>query len=193
MEEAGRQPQVSVWRLEFQFKRQVLDELGILRIPAFLDHLGGLWRYGTDKWLRLSIPSKTETNQSRWPIHPLWDCLSQIDWNSPSSASLVRVQSARVPSDTTLFVNGFAAITSFMAREGITNLEQGFTAFLASASNHHNVSSPERDPDRDFSRYVKTKVALKGKRYNTIPNQNPLESVRTKVSAENYRNLRDGE
>lgn len=187
--DTGWQEGQTVWRLEFQFKRQVLGELGVIKTTELLASLGGLWQYATETWLRLTIPHETDTNQTRWPTHPIWQCLANIDWETPAVPTLARVRTTRIPSDETLFVNGLGPITSFMAREGITELKEGFRQFLAGATDHHDTDVFSGG----FARYIKTKVALKGKKYNSIRNENPKEAALTKAQAETYRKQRDGE
>lgn len=69
--EAGWDGEQAVWRLEFQFKREVLDQLGLSSVPGVLGNLNGLWSYATTEWLKLTIPSESDQTRSRWPIHPL--------------------------------------------------------------------------------------------------------------------------
>jgi hypothetical protein len=71
-----------VWRLEFQFRRTALRQLGIRRFASLLKTLGGLWQYATQNWLRLTCPIPTDKTQSRWPAHPLWEALSAADWGT---------------------------------------------------------------------------------------------------------------
>ena len=79
-----------VWRIEYKFKREVLNDLkqgekfhGIdnaYELPALL---GVLWAYAAgqvqggpdglpDGWLRCVVPNVSDKNRSRWPTHPQW-------------------------------------------------------------------------------------------------------------------------
>ena len=69
-----------VWRLEFELKREVLTQKGISKLYQVINHLNGLWSYGTTEWLRLTLPSEDDQTRSRWVTHPLWDLLSSVDW-----------------------------------------------------------------------------------------------------------------
>jgi len=86
--EAGWDAVQPVWRLEFQFNREVLDQLGLNSLPGVLDNLNGLWSYVTTEWLKLTIPSDTDKTRSRWPIHPLWMDVAPIDWEGNGGALL---------------------------------------------------------------------------------------------------------
>ncbi len=79
-----------VWRVEYKFKREVLNELkqgdkfhgidDVYELPALL---AVLWAYAAgqvqggcdglpDGWLRCVVPSEGDKNRSRWPTHPQW-------------------------------------------------------------------------------------------------------------------------
>ena len=53
---AGWEVESRVWRLEFELKRDVLAQLGSTYLSDVLPVLGGLWRYATTGWLRLTVP-----------------------------------------------------------------------------------------------------------------------------------------
>lgn len=60
----GWKPGETVWRLEFQFRRAVLKELGVFAFTDLLEKLGGLWGYATRAWLRLADPATTTQKRS---------------------------------------------------------------------------------------------------------------------------------
>ncbi|MFZ2170991.1 MAG: hypothetical protein WAW61_15310, partial [Methylococcaceae bacterium] len=41
---AGWDEESPVWRLEFQYKREALKELGVLEMEHLIQHYGGLWK-----------------------------------------------------------------------------------------------------------------------------------------------------
>jgi len=67
----------------------------------------------------------------------------------------------RLPNDQYLFVNGLAAISSFMAREGITDLGEALGEFLHEAERFH------LSKDQTMEDYLKMKAKEKTLRYNT--------------------------
>jgi len=184
-EAAGWREGQTVWRLEFEYKRQVLKELGVSKFPDLSSNLQGLWHYATESWLRLTIPNHSDENQTRWPTHPLWESLAALDWCMPESPTLSRIRTERIPSDDSLFVNGLGSLTSFMAREGITDLGEGFGEYLARAHRYHN--SKDGGKDSGFKEYIAAKVASKGRKYNTIHHKNQAEDDARKSRAEAYR------
>lgn len=188
---AGWQEDQTVWRIEFEFKRAALKDLDVCGIDDLDTALGPLWDYATGSWLRLTKPNDSDDNQSRWPSHPLWDALRNISWGEHEGPRLARVRKDRAPSDEALFINGLGGITSFMAREGITDLGEGFGEFLARAHRFHDLHG--RAKGQSFEKYVQTKVENKGRRYNTIENTDPEAVQRRREEAEAYRKARDGE
>lgn len=191
---AGWQEGQSVWRLEFQFKREVLNELGVTSIPLLLSSLPGLWGYAVGSWLRLTVPNPDDATQTRWPNHPLWDRLAGVSWGSADGVPLGRLRKTRLPSDESLFVNGLGGLTSFMASQGITDLGEGFGEFLAHAERFHDTQTTQ--PGRNLRGYVAAKVADKARRFNTLRNETREaeheRQNRRHQQAEAYRLAKDG-
>ena len=89
--------------------------------------------------------------------------MSSLDWDQPDAPVLSRFRKERLPHDEALFVNGLGAITSFMAREGITDLGEGFGEFLAHAERFHDQKG--QITGQGFHGYVADKVVLKGRNH----------------------------
>jgi hypothetical protein len=166
----GWEPDQSVWRLEYQLRREVLKELGVASLPSLLNQLAGIWHYATGSWLRLTVPNAQDQTQTRWPNHALWDRLAAVPWAAGDGPELGRLRKARLPSDESLFVNGLGGLTSFMAGQGITDLGEGFGEFLAHAERFHDALGLK--DGKNFRGYVAGKVAEKSRRFNTLRNQN---------------------
>ena len=103
----------SVWRLEFQLKRQALRDFGVDTPTDLRGNATGLWRalagwpaHRTERaqerlpapqelgeresgWLSLRVPTE-DTKRSRWPVHPAWQVLQAVDWFDESASPLVR-------------------------------------------------------------------------------------------------------
>lgn len=190
---AGWDGNQAVWRLEFQLKRAVLKELNVLTVNQLEASLDGLWSYASQNWLRLTIPNDLDNTKSRWPIHPLWDDLSSISWGDQPDLPLQRVSKARLPDDDYLFTSGIAGITSFMARENITDFDDGIAQFMKGAHDFHINNSSRTE--KTLPGYVREKVLEKGKRYNTIRNIPDKEAFEKKMEAKKraYKKGKDGE
>jgi hypothetical protein len=81
-------PALPAWRVEFQFRRGVIRELGVdgehpSSVADALAVRRGLWAYGTE-WLSLRDPSG-DSNRSRWPVAAVWEAVRRARIGSPSS------------------------------------------------------------------------------------------------------------
>lgn len=163
--EAGWDGESPVWRLEFQYGRTVLRELGINTVGDLSTNLPGLWEYATSRWLRLSLPSPSDNTQTRWPNHPLWDVLSSAAWEGDRGEPLYRSRKERLPSEHFLFVNGLGAITSFMAQEGYFSIDQALPAFIDRAHAYHRKQS--QHTGKTLTTYARERAQAKARRFNT--------------------------
>ncbi|WP_341232330.1 hypothetical protein [uncultured Methylophaga sp.] len=191
--ELGVLPEQQVWRLEFQFRRESLRQLGITSFHDLNSALGSLWRYGTEQWLRLCIPNETDKTQSRWETVEFWQILQQVYWSGDSKIQKRATPLGRAPCDRTLFVNGLSALSSFMAREGITDPVEGSHAFIRTAKQYHD--SREYLTGLDFFGYLHQKVSEKARKFNSFKNM-PADShlhPADAAIADAYRKLSDGE
>ena len=68
---AAYQPDERVLRVEFEFGRTVLRELGVNRLGELFAKLGGLWAYATEDWLSFRSVGADDT-KSRWDVAPEW-------------------------------------------------------------------------------------------------------------------------
>ena len=119
-EAAGWVPGQSVYRLEFQFRREVLQELGVSLYADLLAKLGALWAYASQDWLRLTVPDLVDQTSSRWPTHPMWQVLAAIDWGSLDTYKRIPSKSS-APDEKRLLDQYLAVLTSSMAVHGQTD------------------------------------------------------------------------
>ncbi len=171
---AGMDPNLRVWRQEFQVDREVLHQLGIRSFAGLMREVGGIWAYATQTWLRLSIPQSGDSNRARWPTHPLWERLAEVRW-SLADVGLTRTFSpARVPSLDRLYRLYMSLLTSFMASVRIQAFGPGQAAFLGRALAFNESRCKER-LSMELEEYVAQEVAIKAKLYNTIRNRRSVE------------------
>ncbi len=190
--DCGWNGQQQVWRLEFQFMREALRDLGVRYYSDLDDSLSGLWQYATTKWLRHTIPNDIDKTQSRWPVSDLWCVLQHADWQGDKQLSREPVEKGRIPSDRSLFINGISGFTSFMAREGIVDHHAALQSFFTKAKQFHD--NREHITGLDFVGYISQKVALKMRDYGTSLNM-PADSdlhPSDKAVSDAYRKARDG-
>jgi hypothetical protein len=166
--EAGWDSTSHVWRMEFQFKRDVLSQFKAQVLSSVLGNLNGLWSYATTEWLKLTLPREGDANRSRWPIHRLWGCISAVDFESSGGPLSRTFTPQRLPSDRRLFDLGFSVLSSFMAREKILDITQGLEAFKQGLYNHLNNRAI--DGGLYFDDFIQERIAVKARRFNSILN-----------------------
>jgi hypothetical protein len=191
--EKGWDGRSTVWRLEFQYKRRILVEHDARTIDGLLLRLGSLWLYSTTSWLKLTIPNSSDSTQSRWPLHPVWEALSMIDWGLPNPPISIPVRASNPPSDHFLFINGLSGITSYMAREGIADPDIAFERFKEAAWKHHDLYTDYNG--KSFKGYLLEKAAAKARQYN-LPFPGIGETAKalvTQAKAKAYKKARDDE
>lgn len=163
---AGWDGSAPVWRLEFEYGRELLRDLDLSTLAKLIPAFGGLWQYAMRDWLRL-VEVGADSNRSRWQNAELWDALAAVEWFGAFRSTLARISRNRWPSDAFLFVNGLGALTSYMAMEGFDDLHEGTGAYLRAADRYHEHRRKVAGVGLD--RYVHQQVALKRVRYN-VPN-----------------------
>lgn len=164
-----------VWRMEFQTEKQTLKQLGIITLSDLLAHQAALWDYLTHDWLRLSIPNLNDTKRDRWPTHPLWNAIAGVYALPLDQPRLKRFLPARLPADDYLFIHGLGGITSFMASRGIEDFWDGLGEYISEAKDFH------ANKGQSLYGYVDRKVKAKGRKFNTIENQNNMKSAAEKL------------
>jgi hypothetical protein len=186
--EAGWNGETPIWRLEFEMKREILSQFDVQALSVCLDNQNGLWSYATTDWLKLAIPREKDTNRSRWPIHLLWTYLSSIDFETAGGALSREFSAQRVPSYKRLFDAGFSVITSYMAREKVTDFYEGLHAFCRDLYAHFNSRAIVLGTS--LGDFVEGRVSVKARRFNTILNNqiDDYEKLR-----EEYKKQSDGE
>lgn len=164
-QEVGWQPGEPVWRLEFEFKRELLTQKGLSSFYDVMHHLNGLWSYATTEWLRLALPNHDDSTRSRWPIHPLWACLASIDWETKGGPLSKRFSPTRSPNDDRLCAMHYSTLLSYMAKHGLDDLYDGVEDLNAVAYEHHNRQAAKLG--LSFDDYIAEKLAVKRRQYNT--------------------------
>jgi len=191
--EVGWNGERQVWRIEFEAKRDVLKELGILKLDNLLQLQAALWLYLTQDWLRLAVPSFTDSNQTRWPNHALWDQITGTFQPDIEQPRLKRFSPTRLPLDERMFVHGLGGLTSFMASRGIEDIGEGIGEYFHQAKEFHIIRSGMKY--RGLELYVGRKVLAKNRRFNTVNNrknhQGDIQEIADKADA--YRKASEGE
>ncbi len=187
---AGWKVEEPVWRLEFEFKRQILTQKGLITLKDVLANLNGLWSYATTEWLKLTIPNPDDQTRSRWPVNPLWGSLSSLDWETDGGPLQNRFSYQRTPEDRIALNRGLSSLTTWMAAHGYTDYEEAIGPYLSALTHHTNNRA--MDFGMSFEELIKEKVAIKARQFNTLNNTEDDDDGITEA-ARQYRRLSDGE
>ena len=138
----GYDPEVDVWRVEFQLRRDFLKTSIGCDTDTVLARRGDLWLSGL-KWCELRIP-KGE-NKTRWPVHPAWEMLAALEPGSrphPRIKALSYVESFEsvIPQVAGLLVSACSAV-------GMHNLESALEE-MSHCVRGYIEDSGEPFPDR---------------------------------------------
>lgn len=174
-----------VWRLEFELKRELLTQKGVSSLHQTLDHMDGLWAYATDEWLRLTLPNPQDATRSRWPVHPLWACLTSIDWGKSGGPLLNRFTSISAPSEQQTLARLLSSMVTLMALHGQLSLDNAWDDLRFRLDQHLvNKSMWEGIPP---DKYVEEKVRIKARSFNSILNQQEVDESDVEEAARLYR------
>lgn len=189
---SGWNGEQTVWRVEFEYWRSFLKARGIEGVESFLDQIGSLWRYSTESWLRLTVPSYTDRTQSRWPSHPVWDALCRVEWSGTSKPLPVPSRCQRMPNEQYMYSNALAGLISHMAVHAIWGSREAFDSYYEAVRRFHDARCAFTG--EDLESFLRLKAAIKAKEYN-LPYPGVDERVGERIleaSVEAYRRARDG-
>lgn len=191
-QEAGWKQGESIWRVEFQFRREVMQQHGLINLDSVLANLNGLWSYASTEWLRLTLPNPEDKTRSRWPVHPLWGYVSSVDWETNGGPLSRSFKATRLPEDKRIFALGASSIASYMAKNGITDYQDGIEGYFNKLYEHLQHSGDFLGLQAEM--VMLEKVRLRGKEFNTIQNRQDAEWKRLEsAQAENaYRKASKG-
>jgi len=189
---AGWEEGNPVWRVEFQFMRDVLAQHDLVSINSVLNNLNGLWSYASTEWLRLAIPNPDDQTRSRWPVHPLWGYIASVDWETDGGPLSRTFKATRLPEDFRIFSLGASSIASFMAKYGYADFDEGLDQYLIGL-NSYLVSRGMPD-SLSGETFLLDKVRVRAREFNTIKNisEEALKQQAIDDAAAEYRRTSEG-
>lgn len=110
------QPDVPVFRVEFEFGRSSLRELDVTTPADALDSTGELWAYATEQWLTFREPGN-HADVDRWPVADEWEQIRRASMRGNAlprqriTAGRCRGELRRLMPGLNGYVAGFAAWT----------------------------------------------------------------------------------
>lgn len=158
-----------VWRLEFQLRKDFLNEMSTNSIPELAQTINDIWRYCTNEWLRLAIDDGTE-NRSRWPNDELWQRIEDVRFGDGSFTGITRtVETLRLPNDAQLYLNGIGILISYALKNGNKDIWNAVGRFMSDAIRFLDDYLKHSADYQDSSDYIKKKMDVKRKRFNIKP------------------------
>ena len=186
---AGRLEGEPVWRLEFEFKRDFLSQKNLIPLKDALANLNGLWSYATTEWLKLTIRNESDDTRSRWPVHPMWQQLATLDWETNESPLKSRFDNQRIPNQEAVLDRAYSAFTTWMACNANDDPNTAFQTFFDVLS--HHIFDKANKFGLHVDEMIMSKVAYKARLFNTL-NTNPQEEYLS-FNSDAYRRASDGE
>ncbi len=184
----GDQP---IWRLEFELKRELLQQLGLCQLHEVLDNLNGLWSYGTTEWLKLTIPNPNDETRARWPIHPMWQWLSSIDWETSGGTLLRNFSNQRIPEESRVLHRALSCVTTWMALKGFTDYELAIHPFYEALNTY--INNHGCNIGLGFDGLIHEQVAKKARQFNTLDVNAEIYEHYVDEEVAAYRKQSDGE
>ena len=186
---AGRLEGEPVWRIEFEFKRDFLSQKDLIPLTDALANLNGLWSYATTEWLKLTIPNTNDDTRARWPIHPMWQQLATLDWETNDSPLKSRFDNQRIPNQEAVLDRAYSAFTTYMACNASDDPDTAIQQFYDALALH--ISDKANKFGLPVDEMIMSKVNYKARIFNTL-NTNPQEEYLS-FNSDAYRRASDGE
>lgn len=135
--ENGWDGRSKVWRIEFELRKEFLNDLGIKTRNDLKAQMESIWQYCTTTWLQVKHPTGKDMLTSRWLVYPWWAEIQDATFSGSGNEPIERVKKHSSPSDEYLFVNGLGAITTYMAINSITDVNEGIRQYFEAAREYH--------------------------------------------------------
>lgn len=157
----------TVWRLEFQLRREVLNQFSISKLIELTECSNDVWRYCTNDWLRL-VDEEEAKNRTRLETHPLWNEIQQVKFGPGNYTGITRnVSRSRKANMKAICLNGLGYITGYAAEKGHVTVDNKVMLELLTAMKDFLKEYTKNSPKYDGPEaYIQAKVNLKKKKYN---------------------------
>ena len=185
---AGRLEGEPVWRLEFEFKRDFLSQKDLIPLKDALANLNGLWSYATTEWLKLTTPNANDDTRARWPIHPMWQQLATLDWETNDSPLISRFNNQRTPNQEAVLDRAYSAFTTYMACNASDDPDTAIQQFYDALALH--IADKANKFGLHVDEMIMGKVVYKARMFNTL-NTNP-QAEHLSFNSDAYRRASDG-
>ncbi len=152
----GRESIGTVFRIEFQLRREALREYAIHDLPD-LKKVGGIWEQLTHTWFSLRLPDNE--NSTRRSMHPFWEAVQAVSKNLGALIEVQRTRFCLLPDlqrNQSQILGHLVSYAGLMGLDG--PLENVVGSFVQHAKSHHLDKSFQDDVQ---IRRIKFGVTLK--------------------------------
>ena len=122
-----RDPELPVWRIEFEFHRAALKEMGLSGPDSVLPAIDRIWAYGTSDWLTYRRPT-SHSRPARWPLAAEWARIQRVSL-AGNALPIERIRSGRAAGGLRTAmpgINGYVA--TFASWTGHTSIDDACAA-----------------------------------------------------------------
>lgn len=142
----------NVWRIEWQIRKPVLKRFGIHTINDLIDQQGDLLRYLSNEHETLRTPTN-DKNNSRWPLHPLWQDLQALIetmehtgiYREVDQRTLLEEKKTRIAISVYGYLKRLAAIECVKNNKPMINFDDGMKKLFNKLSKVHEPVSWRAD------------------------------------------------
>lgn len=119
----GREEPENIWRVEYQFQRRTLKEMGVETLEDLMEKLGSIWKYLTGKWCSLRQPDNEKPE--RRTVLPWWFEVQQQAARFGKLQNLIRKLEGDGLASVDWYISHIAGcLPSYAARLGINNFNE---------------------------------------------------------------------
>ena len=130
----GRETVDTVFRVEFQIRREALRQYAINDLPD-LKLVGGIWEHLTIAWFSLRIPDNA--NSTRRGVHPFWEAVSAVSKNLGTLIEVHRTRFSTLPDLQRNQAQILGHLVSFAGLMGLDGpLDEVASQFVQHAQSH---------------------------------------------------------
>jgi hypothetical protein len=176
--QGGWNGQDTVWRLEFEIKREAAKGLAGGTFEGVQKYHGYMWRYLTHNWLRLVLPDADEPRRERLETSPIWQFIQNIPGEGEIGKRLANPNPSIEKHREAALRFAKTSLTNWMAC-GISNDIQTSASELFAALKQSSEGEGEYEKERNFEKYILHSVAKKRREFGTVMNSTSALTPKT--------------
>jgi hypothetical protein len=143
-------PERPVWRIEFQYKRDLVKSFRFCDLSELLWGLQDMWQHATHTWLNYRTPT-SDARERRWPVDPVWEDVRAVEI-VPRICGLIPKRNRELDEDRTLrLMQG--CLSSLGALRGWFSFEEAWEG------SRPLVAAQFDERGRPFARMVREKAS----------------------------------